>query len=317
MKLRFVPRIRILLIALAATASFALAGCSTPVSLGNVFSSDEKPSGKVTPGSIAFEPVVGLPEDLATQLAGELGTAAVGQRLTVLGRDDPKAALRAKGYFTATTELSQTRVGYVWDLFDASGQRKQRFEGQQVVGRVANDPWSVVDSELLATIAEWTITQIAASNNTRAEAPATVTGSSPVLAMNATNTLAQAETPPLRTWHPRFTIDRIKASTSDGSKTLPVAMGEALQTTGAVLASEPSAATHVVSGEATVSPDSGGMDKVTLVWTLDDLAGHRLGSVRQEKKVPKGALASTWAGHIEDAAKAAAPSLIALALPNS
>ncbi|MCB1481501.1 MAG: hypothetical protein KDJ55_05920 [Rhodobiaceae bacterium] len=314
MQLRSVQRIRGLLITFLAVVSLGLAGCSAPVRLGNVFGGDETPAKNVTPGSIAFEPVVGLPENLATQLAAELGTAAVGQRLTVLGRDDPKAALRAKGYFTATTELSQTRIGYVWDLFDAAGQRKQRFEGQQVVGRIANDPWSVADSELLATIAEWTITQIAASSNTRAEAPATPSGSSSVLAMN---TLAQADAPPLRTWHPRFAIDKVKASTSDGSKTLPVALGEALQETGAVLASESNAATHVVTGEATVSPDSGGMDKVTLVWTLADMAGHRLGSVRQEKKVPKGALASTWSGHIEDAAKAAAPSIIALALPNS
>lgn len=161
---RFVTRIPFLPLVLLAALCASLVACSAPVRLGNVFGDDET-SAKVTPGSIAFEPVVGLPEDLATQLAAELGTAAVGQRLTVLGRDDPKAALRAKGYFTATTELSQTRITYVWDLFDANGQRKRRFEGVEVVGRVANDPWQVVDAEIVAKIAEMTVSQIAATAN--------------------------------------------------------------------------------------------------------------------------------------------------------
>ncbi|MFN0264453.1 hypothetical protein ACKTEK_11300 [Tepidamorphus sp. 3E244] len=162
---RPVSRIVLLLVLLTAGLAPALIACSTPVRLGNVFGDEDK-AQKVTAGSVAFEPVVGLPEQLATQLATELGTAAVGRRLTVVGRDDPKAALRAKGYFTATTELSQTRITYVWDLFDATGQRKKRFEDQQVVGRVANDPWSVVDAELLSAIAEATIAEIAVASGT-------------------------------------------------------------------------------------------------------------------------------------------------------
>lgn len=307
------PLLNLLRMFVVLSAACLLAACSTPVSLGNVFGDDDA-RPQTTPGSIAFEPVVGLPEALATTLAAELGTAAVGQRLLVVGREDPKAALRAKGYFTATTELSQTRIGYVWDLFDASGERKQRFEGQQVVGRIANDPWSVVDQQLLATIAQWTVSQIASSSDTRAAAPV---GNASVLALNATT----AATTPVTTGSTQrragttFAIDEIRATAGDASTVLPVAMTNALAQNGAELVPVP-AASHVVSGEASIAQSGGGMETVTLVWTLADDSGKRLGSIRQEKKVPSGALASTWKGHIEDAAKAAAPSLIALALPN-
>ncbi|MCC0053451.1 MAG: hypothetical protein H6884_05280 [Rhodobiaceae bacterium] len=300
-------------------AAWFMAACSTPVSLGNVFGDDSGKPPKTTPGSIAFEPVVGLPERLATPLAAELGTAAVERKLTVLGRDDSKAALRAKGYFTATAELSQTRITYVWDLFDAGGERKQRFEGQQIVGRVDADPWNVVDETLLRIIAQWTINEIVTTGAQRAAAAPAVTGSTPstaMLAMSPQTTPAPAVPATMRARHPSFAVNAIKASTSDGSRTLPVAIETALRENGADVAPDPGHATHVVSGEASVAASPDGMDTVTLVWSLSDGAGHRLGSVRQQKKVPAGALASTWSGHIEDAAKAAAPSLISLALSN-
>lgn len=312
MPLRHVLRI-IMLCAMAGL----LAACSTPVNLGSVFSDNEGAKAKTIPGSIAFEPVVGLPDALATSLAAELGTAAVERQLSVVGRDDPKAALRAKGYFTATTELSQTRIAYVWDLFDASGQRKQRFEGQQIVARIDPDPWSVVDQTLLRIIAQWTVNEIVGSGDTRADATPATTGSVPAAStMLAMSPQAAPSAAPLRSRHPYFAVNTIKATSGDGGKTLPAAISEALRDSGADMAADSHAATHVVSGEASVASTGDGMETVTLVWILDDNAGRRLGSVRQEKKVPEGALASTWAGHIEDAAKAAAPSLIALALPN-
>lgn len=138
----------------------ALSACSTRVNLGGMLGESGE-QGQQAVRSVAFEPVVGLPDTLSAQFAAELASAAVSNGLRVVSRDDKSAAIRAKGYFSAAPEGSGTRITYVWDLFEKDGDRTARFDSNRQITRTADDPWSVVTVDDLRAIAQWTIAEIA------------------------------------------------------------------------------------------------------------------------------------------------------------
>lgn len=143
----------------------AVAACSTPINLGNVIPGNSEGGGDTpqvvaAPGTVAFEPIVGLPQGLALPLAQQLSTEAGARNLTIVPRETATAAVRAKGSFNAETIGQETVITYVWDLFDANGNRKSRFGGERRVGSTADDPWSVVGDQELGAIASRTIDEI-------------------------------------------------------------------------------------------------------------------------------------------------------------
>jgi hypothetical protein len=146
--------------------TFALAACSTPINLGGVLpgggaqGDGEAPQVAAAPGTVAFEPIVGLPQSLALPLAQQLSTEAGARNLTIVPRETATAAVRAKGSFNAETVGNETVITYVWDLFDANGNRKSRFGGERRVEDTATDPWSVVGDQELGAIAARTIDEI-------------------------------------------------------------------------------------------------------------------------------------------------------------
>jgi hypothetical protein len=150
----------------ALVLGFAVAACSTPINLGNIIpggnseGDGETPQVVAAPGTVAFEPIVGLPQGLALPLAQQLSTEAGARNLTIVPRETATAAVRAKGSFNAETVGQETVVTYVWDLFDANGNRKSRFGGERRVGSTASDPWSVVGDQELGAIASRTIDEI-------------------------------------------------------------------------------------------------------------------------------------------------------------
>jgi hypothetical protein len=94
----------------------------------------ETPQVAAAPGTVAFEPIVGLPQSLALPLAQQLSTEAGARNLTIVPRETAStAAVRAKGSFNAETVGEETVITYVWDLFDANGNRKSRFGGERRV----------------------------------------------------------------------------------------------------------------------------------------------------------------------------------------
>ncbi|MEM8877581.1 MAG: hypothetical protein AAGD23_06880 [Pseudomonadota bacterium] len=143
-----------------------VAACSTPINLGNIVpggnseGDSETASVVAAPGTVAFEPIVGLPQGLALPLAQQLSTEAGARNLTIVPRETATAAVRAKGSFNAETVGQETVVTYVWDLFDANGNRKSRFGGERRVGSTATDPWTVVGDQELGAIASRTIDEI-------------------------------------------------------------------------------------------------------------------------------------------------------------
>ncbi|BAB49752.1 msr2684 [Mesorhizobium japonicum MAFF 303099] len=73
-----------------------------------------------------------------------------------------------KGYFSAISEGKDTTVIYVWDVYDPSGNRLHRINGQMKAPSVNSaagagaDSWKGVSPATMQAIADQTIDQFAA-----------------------------------------------------------------------------------------------------------------------------------------------------------
>ena len=77
------------------------------------------------------------------------------------GSADPSTTHVLKGYFSTITEGKETTVIYVWDVYDPSGNRLHRINGQQKAPSNGGEGWSAVSPATMQTIADLTIDQLA------------------------------------------------------------------------------------------------------------------------------------------------------------
>jgi hypothetical protein len=108
-----------------------------------------------------FDPIVGATVEAATPLAEQLAVRAKARGLALAGSTDPSTTHVLKGYFSTMTEGRQTFVLYVWDVYDRSGNRLHRINGQQKAGTGKNEGWSAVSAANMQSIADDTIDQLA------------------------------------------------------------------------------------------------------------------------------------------------------------
>jgi hypothetical protein len=108
----------------------------------------------------SFEAILGVPTTKADSLSRGLGSFARARNLTLVRRGDPTATYRVLGFLSAVGGTGDTTVSYVWDIVDASGKRVHRITGIELAGEADADPWSGVDDEILAAIAERTVERI-------------------------------------------------------------------------------------------------------------------------------------------------------------
>lgn len=108
-------------------------------------------------------PIVGASVESAAPLTAELQTRARQRGITLAGSTDQTATHVLKGYFSAISEGSDTTVIYVWDIYDPSGNRLHRINGQQKAPSVkGGDGWTAVAPATMQGIADQTIDQFAA-----------------------------------------------------------------------------------------------------------------------------------------------------------
>ena len=86
---------------------------------------------------LRFDPIVGATVDVATPLTERLAQRARARGIALAGSADPATTHVLKGYFSTLTEGGQTTVIYVWDVYDPSGNRLHRINGQQKAPRAA------------------------------------------------------------------------------------------------------------------------------------------------------------------------------------
>lgn len=140
---------------------------SPPSDTGMAPSSTASTSGAPLTSAVAartrlrLDPIVGAPVEAAAPLTERLATHARSLGIGVAGSTDATTTHVLKGYFSVMTEGSDTTVVYVWDIYDASGNRVHRINGQQRVPAKGGQGWSSVSVETMQQIADVTVDQFA------------------------------------------------------------------------------------------------------------------------------------------------------------
>ncbi|MBZ9763879.1 hypothetical protein LB553_23775 [Mesorhizobium sp. CA8] len=128
------------------------------------------PATRATPAQTAalaktrlqVAPIVGASVDAAAPLTAELQSRAKQRGLTLVGSTDQTATHVLKGYFSTMSEGKDTTVIYVWDIYDPSGNRLHRINGQQKAPAVGSgEGWPTVAPATMQAIADQTIDQFA------------------------------------------------------------------------------------------------------------------------------------------------------------
>ena len=116
----------------------------------------------VRPGTrLRFDSVVGATVEAVTPLNERLASRARAAGIKIAGNTDPSTTHILKGYFSTLSEAGETTVIYVWDVYDAEGNRLHRINGQQKAGSAAGEGWGAVPPATMQAIADVTIEQLA------------------------------------------------------------------------------------------------------------------------------------------------------------
>lgn len=111
---------------------------------------------------LRIDPIVGASVEAATPLTEQLANRARARGIGISGSADPSSTHVLKGYFSVITEGSDTTVIYVWDVYDAAGNRLHRINGQQKGPANGGQGWASVSTDTMQKIADVTIDQFAA-----------------------------------------------------------------------------------------------------------------------------------------------------------
>lgn len=174
--------------AVSLLATAALAACNTgdvlqpaattPLPAATTPVSPEPPAagGQAAPAPLSAEaaakiarirlqiaPLVGTTVEAAAPLTEQLNLRARERGIQLAGSTDSNATHVLKGYFSLLNEGKDTTVIYVWDLYDPSGNRLHRINGQQkVTAANAGEGWAAVPPQTMQAIADATMDQLVA-----------------------------------------------------------------------------------------------------------------------------------------------------------
>lgn len=113
--------------------------------------------------SISLTPVVGMSAEAAAPLTSRLMQDAQARGIGLAGQAGGTAATHTlKGYLSALSEGPETTVIYVWDVYDAAGNRVHRISGQQKARSAGGSGWAAVPPQTLQAIADATVAELAA-----------------------------------------------------------------------------------------------------------------------------------------------------------
>jgi hypothetical protein len=111
--------------------------------------------------TFAVSTVTAIPGAFAFTLQDELKAFAASRSLVIITDDDPTATYQVKGYISAIGDANRVMLVYVWDVFDANGNRLHRFSGQEPAGKGSVDPWTAVTKEVIRDAARETVDALA------------------------------------------------------------------------------------------------------------------------------------------------------------
>ena len=108
---------------------------------------------------VALESIDGAPAPIRTALADELASAATDRKVDLVGAS-AQARYRVRGYLSTSTEDGETKVAYVWDVFDSQKRRAKRLAGSRPV-TLASGSISAIDKDTLSKLAQASMDEIA------------------------------------------------------------------------------------------------------------------------------------------------------------
>jgi hypothetical protein len=146
-----------------ATTTVPAPSTATPAASSPAPAASGQSAAALAKTRLQVAPIVGASVEAAAPLTAELQTRARQRGITLAGSTDQTATHVLKGYFSAISEGSDTTVIYVWDIYDPSGNRLHRINGQQKAPSVkGGDGWTAVAPATMQGIADQTIDQFAA-----------------------------------------------------------------------------------------------------------------------------------------------------------
>lgn len=108
---------------------------------------------------VALESIDGAPAKVQTALIDELSNAASDRKVELVG-SSAQARYRVRGYISTETAEGETKVAYVWDVFDAQKRRAKRLAGSSPV-KIGSGSISSIDKETLSKLAAASMDEIA------------------------------------------------------------------------------------------------------------------------------------------------------------
>lgn len=138
----------------AFASALALAGCDTTGQSAPGVAANGQPT-------VAFESIDGPPNSVFHRLVSTLNDEARSRQLAVVSRT-ASAQYRLRGYLATHVQSGKTAVTWVWDVYDANGQRTQRLSGEESLGKANPKAWSEMDDAAIRRVAQDGMTQLTA-----------------------------------------------------------------------------------------------------------------------------------------------------------
>ncbi|MEL6298891.1 MAG: hypothetical protein AAFQ45_10010 [Pseudomonadota bacterium] len=333
-------------------AAAMLAGCANSGS-NLLDGANGTPNASIATGSpaaakpanrIALAPIIGAPETVASQLSTQLTSSLSKKGVGVAKGANEKADYTLRGYVVAARERSGTKVSYIWDVTNPTGERVNRITGEEIInGSNGRDPWQAVSPTIIAQIVDKTATSLgnwlpkkaAPSPQTPAQplvatpgstGPRATTGQPTQIAANplvatpgATATPAVQGVSRTTTGSiPRLTAvsPRVSGAPGDGSTSLARALSKELSGQGVSMVNSPTAQAYKVTGKVVVGTARSGKQPIQIDWDVRDPKGANLGTVSQKNEIPAGSLNGAWGRTADAAAGAAAQGIMRLIRQN-
>jgi hypothetical protein len=311
---------------LAVLFGIVLAGCSTtgPSLIPGVETTAQTaPAAANTATQVAIAPIIGAPDQVASQLKTHLTNSLSSRSIGVAEASGAKYTLR--GYVVSAREKTGTKVSYIWDVTDPTGKRVHRISGEEIAAAGnSRDPWAAVTPAVMTAICDKTATSLAGwlpSNSAAAPAVANAAQAAPAAAA-ASKPVQQANAAALGTTTGSIghglsaIVPSVSGAPGDGSVSLTRAIRSELSRNGVALANTASPQSYRVEGQVALKPANGGKQEINIDWHVKDPSGKKLGTVSQKNAIPAGSLDGAW-GKTADAAAAAAAQGILKLLPDS
>ncbi|HEX7074931.1 MAG TPA: hypothetical protein VF226_12895 [Hyphomicrobiaceae bacterium] len=323
---------RLAFAALATVFAAGLGACSSDTNIlgnagdGSQLLSQQTVQPAPTSSQIAIAPVIGAPESVGKQIVAQLTQDLEQKKVAVAKAPTDRADFTLRGYIVAAKEKNGTKVSYIWDVTDPTGQRVNRITGEEVAGKTdSRDPWAAVTPEVMHSITSKTATSL----GTWIQSATAVAGSGqtaqPVqTAALGSSTAAQASSAPVAPPAATASISNsgtvtavvpsVTGAPGDGSVSLTRALQRELSRNGVALAEGPAGNAYRVEGRVKMGASQNGKQPIQIDWYVKDPQGKQLGTVSQKNEIPAGSLDGEW-GKVADAAASAAAQGILKLLP--